>query len=269
MQSQALIRMLRQQFMRPSGESDAEIEEIQDSNPVDLIEEESFLEQVRQYTPHLDIPTLRDVISRLGEPSRTLQDTILSHISSRYHTLREEEPQRVRYYREDEIAESFDELLIPDLVEEDYIDFRQYPYQVDWKEVENDKSYAYECLVKFGYMGCAIYTGVINLGLKIKYYKIPSEVLSMYLKLYKQGSRTRIRDFMEVLPSLRNIGIILEKSLYTRREVLLIKIVLDIHEHHLRTGSVDIDHYKVMFLTVGNFRFLHHHSDAILQFDFE
>jgi hypothetical protein len=141
---------------------------------------------------------------------------------------------RRRYHYYDEQAESYDELINP-IQEEEYIDFRTYPLLIDWKEVENDESEAYEIFEKFGYFGVSCFT-TLSKHNHIKFSdKIFKNILEFYIKNFESNSPEslkNIENFIHDLPSLEQIQRIIFLRLISNKELIPIKLVLDLFEHY-------------------------------------
>lgn len=140
-----------------------------------------------------------------------------------------------RYFYYDEQAESQDEINNPQL-DEDYIDFRTYPINIDWGEVENDKSSAYNIYNKYGYFGVAVFSSLSNVNkLKISVRRYISNIVEYYYECYHKNSPeslTSLREFIENLPQLDLFRQVIYKRLVSKNELVLMKIVLDIYESY-------------------------------------
>lgn len=67
--------------------------------------------------------------------------------------------------------------------EEEYVDFRTYPLQIDWKEIENDESDAYDICDSYGLFGVALFNSLTtNLKLKIKLETFIKSFIDNYMK---------------------------------------------------------------------------------------
>ena len=141
-----------------------------------------------------------------------------------------------RYHYYDEVAESQDELLNPQ-EEDDYIDFRTYPIQIDWGEVENEKSDAYQICEKFGYFGVSIFSSLLKLPkLKLSSQKFLKTIVEYYSKLFekyekKNETLKQIEEFISNLPKLNQIKQVIYQRILTKKEITGMKIILDLYEH--------------------------------------
>jgi len=142
---------------------------------------------------------------------------------------------RYRFY--DEEAESHDELINP-REEEEYTDFRTYPLQIDWKDIENDESEAYEICDKYGLFGVSLFYRLTNnLKLKLKLENFVKEMIDSYIKHLDKGNIDNIKaleNYINNLPKLEEIRVIIIKRLISHKELISIKIILDIYENFLK-----------------------------------
>ena len=112
----------------------------------------------------------------------------------------------------------------------EYSDFRTYPLNLDWKEIEKGKSYAYEAMCAFGLVGASIYCNLNRLNnFCISYKKIPKEILEIYTELIKDNTTSykrssKIKQFIDELPSLNCLEQIMLNNYTSFKEFLLIVI---------------------------------------------
>lgn len=130
--------------------------------------------------------------------------------------------------------------------EEDYIDFRTYPLQIDWGEIENEKSHAYQIWDKFGYFGVSVFSSLSNLSSLILSPKtFPSKIVDYYWQLFDKYTQSginnnkksgevisQIEEFISNLPKLELIREVIYQRLITRKELTCLKIVLDIYQNY-------------------------------------
>jgi hypothetical protein len=86
---------------------------------------------------------------------------------------------------------------------------------------------------------------------KLKFIKLPvipegflKIILEYYYNEKSQNKLENITKFIESLPSLDNIHKIIKNKLYADKEILPIKIVLDIYENHF---NLNVMFYEVRF----------------------
>lgn len=240
--------------LRETSEEISRQRAISNSEPMN---EEDFLTTIQSFMPHRDLNSIRDFINRVGNNTRTFQEDLIQHFNSiREHSLLEE-PITNRYYVDDDIAESFDELILDEesksnnnktiikgktneltlsVLNNDYVDFRLYPCNIDWEEVNNPKSKAYDVLEKYGYLGCYVYLNLLQSGFKVKYYKLETDLLSLMTKTLSETSSNneKMQKLAICLPTLEQMKAILGKHLIREKELVLFKIILDSQEVFLK-----------------------------------
>lgn len=133
-------------------------------------------------------------------------------------------------------------------------DFRTYPLKIDWREVEKGKSYAYEAMDEFGFLGVSIYTRLARLNkFDLNYKKIPLEVLEIYCKLQKETdyvSMKKLKCLIEELPSVNDLENLMLNSFITNKEVFLYKLLLDIYYHYSTTVEFNRQsQFKILSMT--------------------
>lgn len=233
------------------------------STSTELISEEEFLTTLLAFMPHRNLETIRTVVNRVGPYDRNFQDNLINHYTRRSEERLREEPNNSRYYREDDIAESFDELLLEDenimlnstidkinefnlnIISNEYLDYKLYPYYISWEEINNYKSMAYEVMEKFGFLGCYIYTNLYSSDIKLKYFKLESELLNTSVKCFSDNNLLRFQNIVKALPSINQIKTIIEKLLVKEKEIILLKIILDLHEINLLFVSKNPSYSKI------------------------
>ena len=144
-----------------------------------------------------------------------------------------------RYYFFDEEAESEDELLHPEQ-EEDDIDFRTYPLPIDWQEIENEKSEAYQICDRFGYFGVSLFSTLSKVKiLHLTSKKFLKSIVEFYSKLlenyelaHSYESLNNISSFIANLPNLKLLKKVLCQKMITKKELICLKLILDLYEHY-------------------------------------
>ena len=136
----------------------------------------------------------------------------------------------------------------------EYIDFRTYPLKMDWKEIEKGKSFAYEAMTYFGYLGASIYTNLNRLNsFGISYKKMPKEILLIYIELIKElkesysyEKQKKIQSFISELPNTIELETILLNSYTCFKEYLLICVLLHLLFHYY--SFIEIDFIQKKFI---------------------
>lgn len=131
----------------------------------------------------------------------------------------------------------------------EYSDFRTYPLKIDWKEIEKGRSYAHEAMEAFGFLGASIYTSLNRLNnFAISYKKMPKEIIEIYSDLIKDYSNykqyNKIKQYIEELPSLDDLEIILINSFLSFKEYLLLIVLLHILLHYYSKVDFQINSQK-------------------------
>lgn len=126
---------------------------------------------------------------------------------------------------------------------DEYPDFRTYPINIDWKEIDKGRSNAYDAMILYGYLGVSIYLTLKNkLDYNMSYKTIPNDLLSIYSKMYMKKSFPEIKALemlISNIPNIETMEILLINSLVHKRELLLYKVILDILSHYYQ--EVDLN----------------------------
>jgi hypothetical protein len=144
-----------------------------------------------------------------------------------------------RYYYMDDEAESHDELINP-VEDEEYIDFRTYPLNIDWNEIENEKTDAYKFYDKFGYFGITIYQRFKDV-ISFSSSRFEFQLIEKYSNL---KTREEKLAFVKKLPDLGKVRELLYKNMRLKKELVLMKIYFDILENYYL--NYDFPYFKVI-----------------------
>lgn len=129
---------------------------------------------------------------------------------------------------------SLDENYTLNYPQEDYIDFRLYPLDIDWKEVESSDNNYYEIYDVYGCFGIATFSLLGNVThLTLKYNDYIYSVLNFFLNSFSNKDYNNIKSLYEHLPKLKKINIILSKGMISKKEIVIMKIVLDLYEQYI------------------------------------
>lgn len=151
--------------------------------------------------------------------------------------INEEESSEVEM--EVQMEESIDERY-NDYMNEDYIDFRVYPLNIDWKEVENYNKNYYDIYDTYGYFGIATFSLLSKVkGLALKFNDYIYSVLTYYYISYIKKDYSTIKEIYDNLPPLNKILFILRKGMVSKKEVVIMKIVLDLYEKIIFDNKTD------------------------------
>ncbi len=196
---------------------------------------------------HNIISTLRARIERFRESGENVSDEGTRFVSLFLHDIQRNflrtsrvirssiEPSTRRRYRyTDEEAESADELINP-VEEEEYIDYRIYPLKIDWQEVENEESDTYEIFENYSYFGVSLYLGLQNIKTLVIKHDFLKSVIDYYYKNITSNTYEgyiKVYEFISNLPDLEGINKIVMERLVNKKDLLSIKVILDIYEHY-------------------------------------
>ena len=129
---------------------------------------------------------------------------------------------------------SLDENYTLNYLHEDYIDFRLYPLDIDWKEVESCENNYYEIYDVYGCFGIATFTLLGNVNhLTLKYNDYIYSVLNFFFNSFTNQDYNNIKSLYEHLPKLKKVKFILSKGMISRKEIVIMKIVLDLYEKYI------------------------------------
>jgi len=141
-----------------------------------------------------------------------------------------------RYIDEREDEPLKEEITNENFMEEKYMNFRLYPFYINWEKIEANESGYYRILVHFGYFGAAIFS-----SFKEKYSNLDVNnvlfVLAGFISEYllnkenkTEEAKKTIEDFFEKMPNLNDICELIEKKIIMMKEVPMLILVLKINE---------------------------------------
>lgn len=120
--------------------------------------------------------------------------------------------------------------------QEECIDFRVYPLHIDWFEIENTDNNYFDILELYGYFGIATLTSLSNIhGIELLVDDFIYSFLNHYYTSVSDYNDNRTNEFISNLPSLKSINYIINQRMLNKKEVICMKVVIDIYEHHMRT----------------------------------
>lgn len=125
---------------------------------------------------------------------------------------------------------------------EEYIDFRVYPLKIDWKEVEDYSNNLYDIYDVFGCFGISTFSLLSNVtNLSMKYNDYIFSVLNFYYNSYKKKQYQNIHNLYSNLPPLDKIHFLLCNKMIVKKEIIIVKIVLDLYEHIIFKGNFSLN----------------------------
>ena len=157
-----------------------------------------------------------------------------------------------RYIDEREDEPLKEEITNENFMEEKYMNFRLYPFYINWEKIEANESGYYRILVHFGYFGAAIFS-----SFKEKYSNLDVNnvlfVLAGFISEYLLNKENKteevkktIEDFFEKMPNLNDICELIEKKIIMMKEVPMLILVLKINEINFIIQKNDNEVEKVL-----------------------
>ncbi len=139
---------------------------------------------------------------------------------------------------------------------EDYIDFRTYEVYIDWQEVENERSQAYQVWQSHGTFALALFSALTGIKeLKFNSKKFLFNILKYYSNLQQDFLKHQDNDvfkkinlFVNLLPELETIQRLVNTRNYNKKDLFSINLVLKIYENYLST-CVEPQKYKIYIRT--------------------
>ncbi len=176
--------------------------------------------------------------------------------------LSERRSRRRRYTFLDEDCESNDELIDQqqeDSAADEYCDFRSYPLNINWKDLDSLQNDAYEIQAESGLVGVSIYFAILACNsLSEKSFKItPPEkkfvgsIAQFYFNCCEKAdadSLVKISTLVnKCFPENGKIILLLRKNLIKQKEIILLKLVLDL-KLHFSLNFVKLDLKRINFV---------------------
>lgn len=162
------------------------------------------------------------------------------NVDSSTNLLSERRTRRRHYTLLDEDCESHDELINP---QEDleYFDFRSYPLNINWKDLDSLQNDAYEIKDEFGLIGVSIYFAILACHSLEKNFKLNTpekfvaNLIEFYFNCFEKSDSEAIQKLSDLvikcLPDNEKILLIINKNFIAKKEYILIKLVLDLKLH--------------------------------------
>ena len=164
---------------------------------------------------------------------------------------------RLRRYFRRHIEECEDEAIEeentantnPNFMKEQDMNFRLYPFYINWKKLEANEPSYYRTFIHFGYFGASVYS-----SFKEKYPNLSLDnilfVLSSFISEYllskdnkDEASQKVIKDYFEKIPNLDDMCELIQKKIIMLKEVPMILLVLKIYEinYMLQKNNVELE----------------------------
>ena len=168
---------------------------------------------------------------------------------------------RLRRYFRRHIEECEDEAVIeeennahinPNFMKEQDMNFRLYPFYINWKKLEANEPSYYRTFIHFGYFGASVYS-----SFKEKYPNLSLDnilfVLSSFISEYllnkdnkDEASQKVIKDYFEKIPNLDDMCELIKKKVIMLKEVPMILLVLKIYEINFMIQKNNVELEKVL-----------------------
>ena len=167
---------------------------------------------------------------------------------------------RLRRYFRRHIEECEDEAIEeentantnPNFMKEQDMNFRLYPFYINWKKLEDNELSYYRTFIHFGYFGASVYS-----SFKEKYPNLSLDnilfVLSSFISEYllskdnkDEASQKVIKDYFEKIPNLDDLCKLIKKKVIMLKEVPMILLVLKIYEINYMIQKNNVELEKVL-----------------------
>lgn len=140
----------------------------------------------------------------------------------------------------------------PNFMQEKNMNFRLYPFYINWKKLEDNELSYYRTFIHFGYFGASVYS-----SFKEKYPNLSLDnilfVLSSFISEYllskdkkDEASQKVIKDYFEKIPNLDDICKLIKKKVIMLKEVPMILLVLKIYEINYMIQKNNVELEKVL-----------------------
>ena len=140
----------------------------------------------------------------------------------------------------------------PNFMKEKDINFRLYPFYINWKKLEANELEYYHIYICYGFFGAALYSSfkekMPNFSFKNIIYALSSFIKDYLLvKDNKEESiQKKITEFFEIFPNLDNLCKLIKNKIIMMKEVPLILIILKIYEINYLIDKNNKDLEKVL-----------------------
>ena len=142
----------------------------------------------------------------------------------------------IRHIEEREDEQIKEDNTNPNFMLEKDMNFRLYPFYINWKKLEANESGYYRIFVHFGYFGISVYS-----SFKEKYPSLDVNnilhVLTSFIYEYllskdnkTEANQKVINEFFEKMPKLDSLCELIQKKVIMYKEVPMILLVLKIYE---------------------------------------
>ena len=144
--------------------------------------------------------TGQNLLERLQDMSPTSRSNVLSRLREIFEIRT-----RRRLYDDYSVDEDMENAIynsnenFKQFSKENDINFRNYPFPINWVEIENDENEYYYILSKYGYFGVSIYTQ-LNKIKKVTLNNLIVLIAEMFSSFLKKESVEKLKEFIFSLP---------------------------------------------------------------------
>ena len=144
----------------------------------------------------------------------------------------------------------------PNFMQEKNMNFRLYPFYIDWKKIEHNKQGYYHVFLKYGYLGSAVFS-----SFKDKYPSLDAKNILFILAEFvpenlviknneinnkNEEADKNIKEFFDKLPNIKDLFSLIEKKIIMMKEVPLLILILKIFEIKLIISKNNDDIINVL-----------------------
>ena len=151
----------------------------------------------------------------------------------------------------------------PNFMQEKNMNFRLYPFYINWKKIENNESGYFRIFVRYGYLGSAIFSNFkdkypsldVNNFMNILAEFIPEKLLKKTNSIFRiEDKEQSINEFFDKLPKIKDLFDLIEKKIIMMKEVSLLILLLKIYEikfiiNNNNSNIMDVLKYEYLLIS--------------------
>lgn len=151
----------------------------------------------------------------------------------------------------------------PNFMQEKNMNYRLYPFYINWKKIENNEQGYYRIFLRYGYLGSAIFSTFKEKypSLDVKnFFPLLAEIITENLSKKKENNGSdnkeddnkneeiekKIKEFFDKLPNINDLYDLIEKKVIMMKEVPLLILILKIYEIYFMANKNDNDIINVL-----------------------
>ena len=151
----------------------------------------------------------------------------------------------------------------PNFMQEKNMNYRLYPFYINWKKIEHNEQGYYRVFVRYGYLGAAIFSNfkdkypslevnnffpvltefIIDNLLKIK---VNNNLENNEVNNKNEETEEKIKEFFEKFPNINDLFDLIEKKIIMMKEVPLLILVLKFYELNFMVNKNNEDIINVL-----------------------